>query len=372
MNKPLITFALIAHNHEQFIKEAVKGAFAQTYSPLEIILSDDHSSDETLHIMRNLAATYKGPHLVVINANEANLGTAPAHVNRIMELAKGELIVIASGDDISIAERTQITYYAWEQSSRQAAMIHSRVIAVNERGEIIKGFHDYQGASRNSIYSKERLSLERYVRDLPVIYGCTCAWSPRVFSTFGPLPNGLVQEDCAIALRALAIGPIVFIDRPLVKYRLHSNNICFYVKRRLTDLESFDRHENRSKRVLGWNLILYKTFFSDLRMASEKGLLRTEECEPAMREIERKYKIDAFKLEMYGASFLRKFVLLFKLSQLGIHIRYLKQLAYRLIPYPIYRKAKVGTERWREMHSSYKKGFLSSVVFKSIRNKFGK
>ena len=41
---PLVTFALFAYNQERYVREAVEGAFAQTYQPLEIILSDDCSS----------------------------------------------------------------------------------------------------------------------------------------------------------------------------------------------------------------------------------------------------------------------------------------------------------------------------------------
>jgi len=48
--KPLITFALFAYNQERFIREAVQGAFSQTYSPLEIIMSDDCSKDRTFDI----------------------------------------------------------------------------------------------------------------------------------------------------------------------------------------------------------------------------------------------------------------------------------------------------------------------------------
>ena len=44
-DRPLVTFALFAYNQEKYIREAVEGAFAQTYAPLEIILSDDCSTD---------------------------------------------------------------------------------------------------------------------------------------------------------------------------------------------------------------------------------------------------------------------------------------------------------------------------------------
>ena len=64
--RPLITFALMAYNQEQLIEEAVAGALAQTYSPLEIILSDDCSTDRTFEIMEEMADEYKGPHSVSI------------------------------------------------------------------------------------------------------------------------------------------------------------------------------------------------------------------------------------------------------------------------------------------------------------------
>ena len=104
-DKPLVTFAVIAYNQERFIREAVEGAFAQTYSPLEIILSDDGSSDKTFDVMQALVAKYDGPHHVMLNRNSKNLGLA-GHVNHIMERATGDIIVLAAGDDISRPERT--------------------------------------------------------------------------------------------------------------------------------------------------------------------------------------------------------------------------------------------------------------------------
>ena len=85
--QPLITFAVISYKEEKYIREAVEAAFAQTYQPLEIILSNDCSGDRTFDIMREMAARYPGPHIVVLNRNEKNLGTG-AHINRIMELSR--------------------------------------------------------------------------------------------------------------------------------------------------------------------------------------------------------------------------------------------------------------------------------------------
>ncbi len=49
---PLATIVVWAYKQEDFIEQAIKGAFAQTYTPLEIILSDDNSPDQTGQFMR--------------------------------------------------------------------------------------------------------------------------------------------------------------------------------------------------------------------------------------------------------------------------------------------------------------------------------
>src|SRR2546430_17373747 len=97
VHKPILTFVVAAFEQEDYVAEAVEAAFRQTYSPLEIILSDDCSSDQTFEVMQRLAREYKGPHKVVLNRNERNLGLV-GHVNRAVELAAGEIIVGSAGD----------------------------------------------------------------------------------------------------------------------------------------------------------------------------------------------------------------------------------------------------------------------------------
>jgi len=109
MSRPLLTFLVAAYNQEQYIREAVEGAFRQTYSPLEIIISDDCSTDRTFAIASEMAAAYRGPHKILLNRNPTNLGIS-AHANRIMELTHGELVVASAGDDVSLPERTEVIY----------------------------------------------------------------------------------------------------------------------------------------------------------------------------------------------------------------------------------------------------------------------
>jgi glycosyltransferase involved in cell wall biosynthesis len=137
-DKPLMTFMVCGYNQEKFIREAVEAAFAQTYSPLQIILSDDCSTDRTFEIMRELANAYRGQHQVVLNRNATNVGLA-GHYNRMVLLARGQLLVGAAGDDISFPNRVETIYQAWEKSGRKAFGIQSGFVTIDEDGTLANG-----------------------------------------------------------------------------------------------------------------------------------------------------------------------------------------------------------------------------------------
>ena len=65
---PSISIILTGHNEEYCIGDAIRSVFGQDYEgPVEIILSDDGSSDGTFAVMQEMAAEYRGPHRVVLN-----------------------------------------------------------------------------------------------------------------------------------------------------------------------------------------------------------------------------------------------------------------------------------------------------------------
>ena len=113
--KPLLTYCLVTYNQEKYVRESVLSAFAQTYSPLEIVLSDDCSTDRTFEIMRELAAGYRGPHRIILNRNERNLGLG-MHASKVWgELSSGRWLIGAAGDDISLPERAEAVARAAQQ-----------------------------------------------------------------------------------------------------------------------------------------------------------------------------------------------------------------------------------------------------------------
>ncbi len=210
--RPLVTFAVIAFNQERFIREAVEGAFAQTYQPLEIILSDDCSPDGTFKIMQEMAAAYDGPHRVVLNQNASNLGLIP-HIDRVMELVSGDFVVVNAGDDVSVPQRTEKLANVWESSGRRVSLVHSPALVIDESGGVV-------GRRTSPEEVLDRPSPYTIAYGCHYILGATLSWDRAVFDRFGPLGSGLSAEDIIIPFRAALIGNIAYVEEELVKYRV--------------------------------------------------------------------------------------------------------------------------------------------------------
>lgn len=219
-DRPLVTFALLAYNQEKYIREAVEGAFSQTYSPLEIILSDDCSSDRTFEIMEEMAREYRGPHRVVVDRTPTNLGRMAfgRRVWSLLSQCNGELVVLAAGDDVSMPDRTQALFDKWQTGGRKAVCIHSKALPVDERGVKLS-----EEVGDNRIAS---ISLLEFIKqDGRGLLGATNAVSKELLNRFGPLPDVLLMEDGALAFRARLSDGVLFVPRKLVLYRRHQNNL---------------------------------------------------------------------------------------------------------------------------------------------------
>ena len=208
---------MFAYNQVAFIREAVEAAFAQTYGSLEIVLSDDHSTDGTFEAMEELAKQYRGQHSIVLNHNPSNLGIGD-HVNKIGRLATGEFIVLAAGDDISLPHRTDVLVRHWLEFQDQVFSVYSNMLTINQHGE-------EQGVFQIAKQSKHNNTPSEAIRNATAgVYGCTQGVDRRLFDDFDPLAPQIVHEDEVLPFRALLLGRIQYVHEVLVKYRRHDSN----------------------------------------------------------------------------------------------------------------------------------------------------
>ena len=235
-DRPLVSFLVIAYKQERFIREAVRSALAQTYEPLEIILSDDCSPDRTFEIISEEANAYRGPHRLVISRNASNLGIV-GNFNKACGMAGGELLVLQAGDDVSLPQRTESLARAWATPA-PVDLVFSDASVIGEAGATL-GESLFDGETPDA-----PLVLEEAVnRSGAWVSGCTVAYSKSLFDKYGPIGSLVIHEDNVTPFWALLERGIRYLAEPLVKYRVHGGNI--YAGTRRAAGESLSRLERQ-------------------------------------------------------------------------------------------------------------------------------
>jgi len=224
MSLPKVTFALFSYNHEMYISNAVKGALEQSYENLEIIISDDNSTDSTFNIVEELVNNYEGPHDVRVQKNETNMGIG-AHVSKVVNQASGDFIVLAAGDDISLPERAV--------RSVEILLANPKAVSVCLSADIIDSKGAITGEKKlvpsifrlhcNRFGSKKQL-LSDLLSGNAITFGAGRTVRKSVFSTFGDLNPDCPTEDTPLMLRSLMLGESVLSNEKKVLYRIHGSN----------------------------------------------------------------------------------------------------------------------------------------------------
>ena len=209
-----VSIVLIAYNQQRFVKQACLSVLSQDFLPLDIIFSDDCSSDGTYSIMEEVVKNYQGHHNVRLRKNKKNLGLVE-HINKVVSLCSGEIIVYAAGDDISMPDRVKRTVEMFGKSQGKALVVHSGVVEIDGGG--------YELGCIAPPLTKKRLKGNDLLTKYSIIIGATCAWHRSLWDVFGPLCYPALYEDLVMASRAQMMGgaeAFVFSSKPLVFYRV--------------------------------------------------------------------------------------------------------------------------------------------------------
>ena len=96
--QPPLSIGLPVFNGEKYLAEAIRSVLAQTYSPIEIIVVDDGSTDSSQEILAGFVDR-------VTTVRQQNAGPAAAR-NRGIAEAKGEYVAFLDADDTWVPTKT--------------------------------------------------------------------------------------------------------------------------------------------------------------------------------------------------------------------------------------------------------------------------
>jgi hypothetical protein len=97
MSRPLVSVAIPTWNRISWLRAALASAQAQTYEPLEIVVSDNASTDGTAEMVRELA---RGDDRIKLFVNETNIG--PVNYVAVLQRCRGEYVKFLNDDDVLV------------------------------------------------------------------------------------------------------------------------------------------------------------------------------------------------------------------------------------------------------------------------------
>lgn len=208
MNLPLISIAMATYNGEKYIEKQLDSIYAQTYKNIEVIVTDDGSTDRTVEILKQ----YSKMHGLKYFINEKNMGFVK-NFEKAITLCKGEYIALSDQDDVWETHKIYTLYHHMED----ALLIHSDASLIDESGELTASSY-----TQNS-HKVLRRDIREYFFNNDAT-GCTMMFSRKLLSTILPMPENIIAHDWWIAIQAKQEGKVTYAPEALVQYRQHQNN----------------------------------------------------------------------------------------------------------------------------------------------------
>lgn len=219
MDNKYISCIVPCHNCQDYISKTVENLINQTIRPLEIILVNDASTDNTLDVLKQMEV--KHPNIIKVIDLETNKGPSYAR-NFGVENSKGEYIFFLDSDDV--AETVLIEKYLSRLDELNNSgeddyiLCFSAYIQIDENDEeisdIVRGIQVGPGEilgyqlTRNYISTSGVLIKKDYF-----------------LKTGGFNEEIRYSEDWDLWLRLAQYGGFAYVDEPLVKIRRHGSNL---------------------------------------------------------------------------------------------------------------------------------------------------
>ena len=130
---PLVSIGLPVYNGAQFLEEALQSLLGQSCADIELIISDNASTDGTAAICARFAAA--DPRVRYSRLSE-NIGALPNH-NRVFSLATGRYFMWASHDDLFLPNYVEKCVACLEREP-SAVLAYSKMAIIDNGGQVQK------------------------------------------------------------------------------------------------------------------------------------------------------------------------------------------------------------------------------------------
>ena len=225
MNQPLVSIPIVTYNSAAFIVETLESVKAQTYPNIELIVSDDCSTDDTVKICREWIAQNKERFVraEVLTAKK-NTGVS-GNLNRAEAACQGEWVKFLDGDDLLLPTCVE-DYIEYVTAHPEVVYLFSRIEAFGASEE------------RNRYYTEKVFDYTIYDLDARKQYekliwqncimSSTCMYNRAKNAELGLRNDERIPllEDWPRWINVTKKGvQLRFLDKVEVMYRIHEKSL---------------------------------------------------------------------------------------------------------------------------------------------------
>jgi glycosyltransferase involved in cell wall biosynthesis len=212
MHIPKVSVIIITYNRASLLKTAMQTVLDQTFEDFELLIIDDGSPDDT----ENVVKAFHDPRVRYVK-HAQNQGEGGAR-NTGIQHAEGEYIAFLDDDDEWLPDKLQLQVALLDSQPQQVGFVHSALINFYaDTGAELEKRRPVDQVSGNVF---DKLLAENFVILSTVLIRKAC------FDAVGPfdvsIPAGL---DYDMWVRIAQTYEFAYIDVPLIKYRIHLNNL---------------------------------------------------------------------------------------------------------------------------------------------------
>lgn len=279
-----VSIIIPTYNQDRYIDQAIKSALAQTYEDVEIIVSDDCSSDKTGEICKNYQT-------VRYYRNEKNLGRVANYHKALYHYATGDYVLMLDGDDY-LADRDYI------KSAMRLINNNKNMVMVFARSKILYDFNAELNMPKvkvsETVSSGNDLFIN-YYKGYTIPHN-TALYNRKEAMNIGFYTENIISSDWESVLRLIIGHKVGFIDRYVSVWRSHTDNISKSLKveeiiNNQVYIESTYRHAKYlnifdNNKLEKWRVKMFKRYFS--KYVIKSVALRNRDLQREVNKIIRK------------------------------------------------------------------------------------
>jgi glycosyltransferase involved in cell wall biosynthesis len=223
-NTPFVSICCIAYNHAAFIAQAMDSFLMQkTTFPIEIIIHDDASTDNTANIIKEYAL--KHPNLIFPifqNENQYSKGINPG-TEYVIPRCKGKYIAVCEGDDYWIDPFKLQKQVDFLEANHEHGLVFTDADHYQEcQGKMIRA---YDKTFRRKIPSGDVLSV--FLQGINPYKTCTAVFRSSFIKEYKEIASkhSLIMGDKSLWLLIAGKAKIGYINKSTSVYRIKENSV---------------------------------------------------------------------------------------------------------------------------------------------------